>query len=266
MSGMPAAPLDAAWLTGALVEPGRLWTEVRVVEQTDSTNSDVLRAALAGAPQGLVIVAEAQLSGRGRQGRHWVSLPGAALTFSLLVRPVSVPAAVRGWLPLLTGVAVATAVRSATVADAGLKWPNDVLVAGRKLAGILAEQADDAIVVGVGLNITGAPVATATSLESLCAPELGAPELDRNKLLAGILHEFDHWYRRWTEAADAQECGLRAEYLRLCQTVGREVKVSLPGGKTLTGRAADVDDTGQLVVADAAGLVPVSAGDVIHVR
>lgn len=258
---MPAVPLDAAWLTDALVEPGSLWTAIRVVEQTGSTNSDALDAARAGAPQGLVIAAETQLSGRGRQGRRWVSQPGEALMFSVLLRPQAIAPALRGWLPLLTGVAVATAVRSVTAAPAGLKWPNDVLVGELKLAGILAEQSDDAIVVGVGVNVLGAPVATATSLE-----RLGAAGVDRSKLLAEILGELGRWYQRWIEAGDAGGSGLRAAYLRLGQTTGRDVRVSLPGGRTLTGTAVDVNATGQLVVASATGRVPVSAGDVIHVR
>ncbi len=112
------APLDPDWLTAALVGPGSLWTDVRVLAQTGSTNSDALDLARAGARQGLVIATEAQLSGRGRQGRGWVSLPGSALTFSVLLRPQAVPQAVRGWLPLLAGVATAAAL---TPVQAGLE-------------------------------------------------------------------------------------------------------------------------------------------------
>src|SRR6202044_1415756 len=102
-----------------------------------------------------VLAAEEQTAGRGRGGRTWVSRPGASLTFSVLLRPVTVPPSSRGWLPLLTGVAVAAGVRSASGVAAGLKWPNDVLVGDRKLAGILAEQSTDGdtVVVGVGLNV-----------------------------------------------------------------------------------------------------------------
>ncbi|HET9894297.1 MAG TPA: biotin--[acetyl-CoA-carboxylase] ligase [Streptosporangiaceae bacterium] len=266
---MPAArtdaPLDAERLRAALVGPGSLWTDVRVLARTGSTNTDALELALAGARQGLVIATEAQLSGRGRQGRSWVSLPGAALTFSVLLRPASVPQAVRGWLPLLAGVATMRALTADNTAaltgiEASLKWPNDVLAGDRKLAGILAEQSGDAIVVGIGLNVLGAPVATATSLELL------AQVPDRNELLVAILREFGHWYGRWTQAGDAERSGLRAEYLRLCHTIGRQVSVFLPGGRILKGTAADVDLAGQLLVSTATGAVSVSAGDVIHVR
>src|SRR5215469_9764608 len=153
-------------LLDRVVVTGGLWTDVRVVAETGSTNEDLLRRARDGAPEGAVLVAEAQTSGRGRQGRSWQSQPGAALTFSLLVRPVTVPQSAMGWLPLLTGVATATAVRRVTGLQAGLKWPNDVLIGDGKLAGILAEQSAGAVIVGTGLNVLGRldalPVPTAT--------------------------------------------------------------------------------------------------------
>jgi BirA family biotin operon repressor/biotin-[acetyl-CoA-carboxylase] ligase len=153
--------------------------------------------------------------------------------------------------------------------QARLKWPNDVLAGAGKLAGILAEQAGDAIVVGVGLNVLGTaaqlPVATATSLELL-----GAGEADRTELLAEILTEIERWYLPWrdTPAGDADASGLRQEYLRLSATVGARVRVLLPGAPDLVGLAVAVDETGRLLVRrdGQADPVPVSAGDVIHVR
>ena len=150
-------PLDAAGLARAVLRPGGLWQAVEVVDRTGSTNGDLLDRALGGAPEGVVLAAEEQSAGRGRMGRTWVSPPRAALTFSLLVRPATVPPARRGWLPLLTGVAVASAVTAVTGVQTRLKWPNDVLVGPAKLAGILAEAAGDAIVVGVGLNVSAEP-------------------------------------------------------------------------------------------------------------
>ncbi len=262
-----AAGLSETRLRAAVVTPGGLWTDVRVLETTGSTNADLLAAVADGALEGAVLAAESQTAGRGRLGRDWLSLPGAALTFSVLLRPRSVRPAARGWVPLLAGVAVATAVRTATGIEAILKWPNDVLVAGGKLAGILAEQTGDAIVVGIGINVLGGeqdlPVATATSLELH-----GAGEINRTDLLAAVLGELERWYLRWrgTGAGDAESCGLRQRYLQLSATVGRQVQVSLPGGQLLSGTARDVDATGRLMVATEDGLVPVSAGDVIHVR
>ena len=185
MSAGERAPLSGVTLAGALVRPGGFWRAVEVTGVTGSTNADLLERAAGGAPEGTVLVAEAQTSGRGRMGRAWVSRPGAALTFSALLRPVVVPPARRGWIPLLAGVAIASAVAAAAGLDARLKWPNDVLVGGRKLAGILAEQAAGAVVVGVGLNVSARrdelPIETATSL----ALE-GAAGIGRQQLLGGL--------------------------------------------------------------------------------
>jgi|HubBroStandDraft_1064217.scaffolds.fasta_scaffold94914_2 BirA family biotin operon repressor/biotin-[acetyl-CoA-carboxylase] ligase len=262
------APLNVQWLQAAVIASGGLWTGIEVVARTGSTNADALALARGGAPEGTVIATEEQTAGRGRQGRSWQSRPMTALTFSVVLRPRSVPQAARGWVPLLAGVATAAAVRVTTAAAARLKWPNDVLIGDGKLAGILAEQSGGAIVVGIGLNVLGRPeelpVPTATSLELH-----GAAGTDRTVLLAEILREFSRRYQRWCQIGpgDAEASGLRAEYLSLCGTLGREVKVSLPGDRTLAGTAVDVDGTGRLVVRTGADrLVPVSAGDVIHVR
>jgi BirA family transcriptional regulator, biotin operon repressor / biotin---[acetyl-CoA-carboxylase] ligase len=259
-------PLSARELRETLVIPGGLWRDVRVVAETGSTNSDLLAEARSGLAEGAVLVAEAQTAGRGRMGRHWVSPPGSSLTFSVLLRPAAVPPASRGWMPLLAGVAVARAVRAETRVDAWLKWPNDVQVNGAKLAGILAEQAGDAIVVGIGINVSGGrdelPVAGATSL----ALE-GAAGTAAGRLLVGVLGEMERWYLAWADGlGDATSCGLHQEYQRLCGTLGRQVRVSLPGGRTVAGVAAEVERAGRLVVRSPSGLVPVSAGDVVHVR
>ena len=267
-SNSPAARplLSAAALRETPSAPGGLWHDLRVVAETGSTNSDLLAGARQGLAEGSVLVAEAQSAGRGRMGRAWVSPPGAALMFSALLRPAAVPPALRGWLPLLAGVALARALRAETAVDARLKWPNDVQVDGAKLAGILAEQAGDAIVVGTGINTSARqdemPAGGATSLALA-----GAVRTDREYLLACVLTELERWYLAWTgQRGDADGCGLRPEYLRLCATLGRDIRVSLPGGKTVTGLASDVDHTGRLMVRSASGLVGVSAGDVIHVR
>ena len=155
------APLDAAALQADLVRPGRLWREITVVGTTGSTNADLAVRAAQGAPEGTVLAAEEQLAGRGRMGRQWVSPARSAVMVSVLLRPAAIAPARRGWLPLLAGVAAATAVRQSAGVPAVLKWPNDVLVGERKLAGILAEQSGDAVVVGLGLNVSateaGAP-------------------------------------------------------------------------------------------------------------
>ncbi|GAC1330793.1 MAG: biotin--[acetyl-CoA-carboxylase] ligase [Mycobacteriales bacterium] len=249
-------PLRAAALQGALVRDGSLWRELRVLAETESTNADVATAARAGADEGLVVVAERQSGGRGRLNRSWSSPPGAGLTLSVLLRPRT-PAAGWGWLPLLTGVAVVAALREHAAVPAGLKWPNDVLVDGRKCAGILAEVVGDAVVLGVGLNVTTTvaelPDARATSL-ALC----GATTLDRDTLLRALLRSLATAYAGWL----ADPAALGPAYRSVCVTLGREVRLELPDGSTVEGTAADVDTEGRLVVAGTA----YAAGDVVHLR
>ncbi len=257
-------PLSQRELRAALVRPGSLWREVRVTESTGSTNADLAAHARRGGAEGTVLAAEAQVAGRGRLGRSWVSPPRAALTFSVLLRPAAVPASAWGWLPLLAGLAVVAAVRGCTGVDALLKWPNDVMAEDRKLAGILAEQAGEAVVIGIGLNVFATraelPVARATSLVLE-----GAASPDRNLLLAGILREMETRYRRLARPGRGR-APLREEYLDRCCTLGREVRVMMPGDQVIAGTAADVDEAGRLVVLTPAGPLPVSAGDVVHVR
>jgi BirA family biotin operon repressor/biotin-[acetyl-CoA-carboxylase] ligase len=268
-------PLDAASLRRAALRPDGLWREIEVVPSTGSTNADLLARARHGEPEGVVLAAEEQAAGRGRMGRSWVSPPRAALTFSVLLNP-GVPPARRGWLPLLAGVAVAAAVAEVTAVQARLKWPNDLLAGEGKLAGILAEAAGDAVVVGIGLNVSTEPAELghlladpgpgglpATSLRAA-----GATALDREELLLAILSRFERWYRAWQQAGgDPDRSGLRQEYVRWSATIGRTVRAELPGGQALSGPAADVDSDGRLLVRVSSGAeVPVAAADVVHLR
>lgn len=244
---------------------GTVW-DVRVVTSTESTNADVAAAAARGEPEGTVEVARHQTSGRGRLGRSWVTPPGSALTYSMLLRPAPVPASRWSWLPLLTGCAVVAAVREVTGVRAGLKWPNDVQVGERKLAGILAERAGDAVVVGVGLNLRMSaaelPTPTATSL----AVE-GAEALDGDRLLDASLRAFAGAYERWRKADGVVAGELADSYRALCTTLGRDVRVHLPGDAVLDGTAVDVTGSGALVVRDPSGARhELAAGDVVHVR
>jgi len=265
------APLDAAALRRAAVRPGGLWREIEVVESTGSTNADLLARALAGEPEGAVLAAEEQRAGRGRMGRTWTSPPRAALTFSLLLKP-AVPPARRGWLPLLTGVAVAAAVTRATGVETGLKWPNDLLAADAKLAGILAEAAGNAVVVGIGLNVSTEPAEFPNprpgALPAISLRAAGATALNREDILLAILEGFERWYRAWQQAGgDPDRSGLRPEYTRLSATIGRTVRAELPGGQALSGPAVGVDSDGRLLVRVSSGSeVAVAAGDVVHLR
>jgi len=265
------APLDAAALRRRAVRPDALWREIEVVESTGSTNADLLARAQQGEPEGTVLAAEEQRAGRGRMGRAWTAPPRAALTFSLLLKP-AVPPARRGWLPLLTGVAVAEAVTKATGVETGLKWPNDLLAADAKLAGILAEAAGDAVVVGIGLNVSTEPAEFPSprpgALPATSLRAAGATAPGREDILLAILEGFERWYRAWQQAGgDPDRSGLRPEYIRLSATIGRTVRAELPGGQALSGPAVGVDSDGRLLVFLSSGSeVAVAAGDVVHLR
>jgi BirA family transcriptional regulator, biotin operon repressor / biotin---[acetyl-CoA-carboxylase] ligase len=262
-------PLDVSALARALTSSETRWREVQVVEETASTNLDVAARARAGAAAGLVLVAEHQSGGRGRQGRVWASPPRSGLTFSVLLEPAVVPAERWPWIPLLCGVAVAEGVRRVADVEPSLKWPNDVLVDDRKLAGILAERVEtpaaSLVVVGVGLNVTlrrdelPVPAATSLALE-------GASTTDRTVVLRSVLRVLDALFGAWLAEGGDPAAGLADAYARRCSTLGRRVDVALPGGGSLSGRAERVDDHGRLVVATAHGPEVVGAGDVVHVR
>jgi BirA family biotin operon repressor/biotin-[acetyl-CoA-carboxylase] ligase len=264
-SDLDRPALDARSLAAALARDGGLWRSLEVVESTGSTNAELLARATAGAAEGAVLVAEYQEAGRGRLDRTWTSPPRAGLTVSFLVRP-DVPAARRGWLPLLTGVALAESVGEVTGVRASLKWPNDLLALdGRKLAGILAEASSDAVVVGTGLNVNAHADElpdTGTSLSVVT----GAP-VDRGPLLLAFLRAVERRYRAWTVAlGDPVASGLAADYLAWSSTVGTTIAVTLPDGTTLSGVAQAVDWDGRLVVATGTGTVELASGDVQHVR
>ncbi|WP_328462352.1 biotin--[acetyl-CoA-carboxylase] ligase [Actinoplanes sp. NBC_00393] len=272
-------PLSARSLSRALVVPGGLWSRLDVRDETGSTNADVAEAARAGEPEGLVVVAESQVAGRGRRDRQWVSPPRAGLTLSILLRPgaadaergwPAAPAAGFGWLPLLAGVALREAVTRVAGVEAALKWPNDLLVGDRKCAGILAEVSADAVVVGIGLNVStrAEELPETTGVPATSLRVAGTDKLDRDPLLRALLRGLARWYGGWRESGgDAEMCGLLGEYQRGCATIGRTVRVLLPGGGELTGEAVTVDRDGQLVIrTEDARDLRVSAGDVLHVR
>lgn len=263
-------PLDVSALRRALVDgPQASWSRLDVVEQTGSTNADLIARA-DGLADRTALVAEHQDSGRGRHSRPFSGPPRSQLLLSVLMKFPGIDPAVLGWLPLLAGVAVVDALRTVAAVDAALKWPNDVLIEGRKVAGILAEVAvhgsTPAVVVGIGLNVSmnsdELPVPTATSL----ALE-NAAVVDRDTLLRAILRgigaEVDSWRNsNWNTEH------LAHRYRERCDTVGRRVRVELPGDKHILGEATDVDSQGRIVVRvdGSAETIAVAAGDVTHLR
>ncbi|MFI0984174.1 biotin--[acetyl-CoA-carboxylase] ligase [Streptomyces exfoliatus] len=269
-SDLDRPPLNATALRRALVLPDGLWTSLDVVDTTGSTNND-LTARAHELPEGAVLVAEEQTSGRGRLDRSWTAPARSGLFLSVLLKP-DVPVHRWGWLPLLTGVAAATGLAKAAGVDMSLKWPNDLLVsvAGeeRKTGGILAERAgDDAIVIGLGINVTlredELPVPTAGSL--LLAD---AVSTDRDTLLRAVLRSLAQWYGDWVRAdGDPEASGLQAAYAAGCATLGRRVRADLPGERMLEGEAVALDGDGRLVIAtEGGGTEAVGAGDIVHLR
>jgi len=242
---------------------------LHVIEHTDSTNAHLRRdveADPAGHPHLSVLVTRDQRAGRGRLDRSWTTPPGTALAISVLLRVEAVPVASRGWIPLLTGLAMSEAV-AAQLRDAqvGLKWPNDVLVDGRKISGILAEvlpgEAGD-VIVGVGVNTTMAevdlPVSTATSFAATGA------DVDEDRLLADFLTGLRDLIAELAVGGAGAE--LRERVSRACLTLGARVAVSLPDGDVVTGTAQRLDEDGRLVIEAPAGAMAIAAGDVTHVR
>ncbi|WP_329545805.1 biotin--[acetyl-CoA-carboxylase] ligase [Streptomyces sp. NBC_01356] len=272
-SDLDRPPLNAVALRKALVRDGSLWSGIEVVARTGSTNSDLVARAAAGtAAEGAVLVAEEQNAGRGRLDRQWTAPARSGLFFSVLLKPAQVSVERWGWLPLLTGVAVATALSRAAGVDTALKWPNDLLVtvdgAERKAGGILAERAGtDAVVVGIGINVSlredELPVPGAGSLALA-----GAATTDRDTVLRAVLRSLSQWYERWRDAGgDPVASGLQETYAAGCATLGRVVRAELPGGRSISGEAVAVDGDGRLVLATEEGVQePVGAGDIVHLR
>ncbi|MEU6356918.1 biotin--[acetyl-CoA-carboxylase] ligase [Streptomyces sp. NPDC047072] len=272
-SDLERPPLNVVALRRGLVRDGGLWRGVEVVQRTGSTNSDLVALAAKGeASEGTVLVAEEQTSGRGRLDRQWTAPARSGLFFSVLLTPDDVPVARWGWLPLLTGVAVATGLSRAAGVDTALKWPNDLLVTvggeERKTGGILAERAGEGgVVVGVGINVTlkedELPVPTAGSLALA-----GAVSTDRDPLLRGVLRSLEDWYARWRAAeGDPTVSGLQETYAAGCATLGRTVRAELPGDRSIVGEAVAIDGDGRLVIATEDGVqAPVGAGDIVHLR
>ena len=262
----PRPPLDVAVLRDRLAGPGRPWRVLDVVAETGSTNADLLARAAAGDDvDGAVLLAEQQSAGRGRHGRGWQTPPRSQLAASVGVATDAVPPSGWGWLTLATGVAVADALAESGV-SVGVKWPNDIIAGGGKLAGILAEVATPTqlVVVGLGLNVT----CTATDVPDCGAVSLamlGSSMLDRNILGERVLRHLADRICAW-RAAGGADAALVADYRRYSCTLGARVRADVPGGHQVYGLAEGIDDIGRLIIDTGDGKVTVSAGDVTRLR
>ncbi|MGH9025048.1 MAG: biotin--[acetyl-CoA-carboxylase] ligase [Acidimicrobiia bacterium] len=240
--------------------PGR-FREVRHFPEIDSTNRYALDAARAGAPEGLVVVADHQTAGRGRLGRAWEAAPGSSLLVSALLRP---PVRLATRVVQAAGLALADAVEAVAGVGAGLKWPNDLIVGDRKLAGILVEAqlgaAPPAVVVGIGCNVnwTAVPGDLAASATA-CNLEAGRP-VDRDALLDALLVRLD------TRLDALGDPSLLADYRDRLFTLGQRVRAET-SSSVVTGIAVDVAADGELVVEDDNGArVTILAGNVVRLR
>ena len=249
-----------------------------VLPQTGSTNAELVARASAGQDEDLaVLVTTDQTAGRGRLGRVWVAPPGRTLAVSVFLATGSVGPDRLGWLPLLAGLAMTRAVRVLLPGhDVTLKWPNDVQVAGLKISGILAELVPGVgVVMGAGLNLTmtraelPTPSSTSLALNGWNPENAAAEDAMVDDALSSYLAELIPRYRSFAAAGfDAAISGLRTEVRAACSTIGRDVRVDLPGGEQLFGTATGIDASGRLVVVGASfdGERSIAAGDVTHVR
>jgi BirA family biotin operon repressor/biotin-[acetyl-CoA-carboxylase] ligase len=233
--------------TGRRLAAATRFADVRQLSDVDSTNRYLRDLARQGAPEGLVVVTDHQTAGRGRRGRTWEAPPGRALLASILLRPdpVLVPPD-RRWL---VTAATALAAADACGPEVAIKWPNDLLVGERKLAGILAEAEAGAIVVGIGINVGGAPPGAVALAELRPA--------DRGDLLVALLVNLERWCRDWAAVGEA--------YRGRCATIGRQVRLELPDGSHVGGVAEAVERDGALRVATEKGSFSFPVADVVHV-
>lgn len=248
----------------------RVASDLVVLESSPSTNSNLLAWVAAGpVADYTTVVTFDQTAGRGRLGRTWTSLPGSGAAISVLSPAVELASTEMGWLPLIAGLAMTRAVATEVdPARVGVKWPNDVLVDDLKVCGVLAEVAPSGrVVIGAGLNLAMTreqlPVPTATSL--VIAGVAERPDL-ADRVIAAYLTAFRSLFDDLT-AGGAEAARVRDDVRAACRTLGREVRVELPGGEPLTGRGIGIDDRGRLLVeAPGAEPVAVSAGEVVHLR
>jgi BirA family biotin operon repressor/biotin-[acetyl-CoA-carboxylase] ligase len=248
-----------------LTRSSRVASALVVLEECASTNAELRERATdaAGWPHLSVLLTDSQTAGRGRLDRTWNTPPGSALAVSVLLRDLPADAAAWGWIPLAAGVAMTDAVAAQLPEHVvGLKWPNDVLVDGRKLCGILAEVAGGGVIVGTGVNTAMTaqqlPVPTATSFAAL------GVDVDADRLVADYLAGLDAAITGLSRSADA--AALHAEVTARCLTLGQSVDVSMPDGTTLNGVATRLAADGRLVIDDGSAEHEVLSGDVVHVR
>lgn len=238
--------------------------DIHVFQETSSTNDVVEKLARDGVREGVVVFAEAQTKGRGRLGRRWLSPPGEGLWFSVLLRPELPPASVTQ-LTIAAATAVARAIRSQTGVSPKIKWPNDILIAGRKVVGILTELSAEQdrvshVILGIGVdvNVTEFPEELQGIATSLAAA--AGRRFNRAAIAVSILQELESDYGR-VQRGEFTE--LAEEWERNCITLGQRIRIHI-GSRTLSGRAESLDNDGALLLrSDYGHLERVVGGDVV---
>lgn len=262
MTAEPRALDGDALRAGIAAGPG-VWRRLDIVEVTGSTNADLIARAGAGEDiTGAVLLAEHQTAGRGRGGRSWAGVAHGQIIVSVGIAADGVDEQRWGLVPLLAGIAVVDTLSASGIA-AGLKWPNDVLVGGAKIAGILAEVASPkpVIVLGIGLNVAVRPEEIGQP-QSTSVYQLGV-EAERTDLAGTLLAELGARVAQW-RAGDADT--LLTDYRARSATLGAQVRAQLPGGRDIVGTAAAIDAQGRLCIGTETGTEVVSAADIVHLR
>lgn len=228
----------------------RLGSPLIYFPELGSTNSTAIELARAGAAEGTLVLTDRQMAGRGRVGRHWEPLPGQQLTLSLVLRPPFAP----HWLVMASALAVGEAAEAVSGVRSAIKWPNDVLIDSRKVAGILIESSADYVVLGIGLNVNGSLAAHPTLAEraTTLAQVAGHP-LSREMLVVHLLRTLDLLYADLLQEGEDAQQRLRAAWRAGLVTLGQPVTIQ-QGDRVLRGLAEDVTADGALLVRDAAGV------------
>jgi BirA family transcriptional regulator, biotin operon repressor / biotin---[acetyl-CoA-carboxylase] ligase len=258
-----------------------LGRRIELRDQIGSTNREAVSLAQAGVEHGTVVIADSQSEGRGRLSRLWFSPPGVNLYCSIVMRK-AISAGRHSewlsWLPLTAALAAAEAIETVAATSVAVKWPNDLLIAGRKIGGILCESGTNAPsgpfqVIGIGLNINGERNdfpdelrETATTIRH----EVGS-FIDRNRLLAQLLYELEACLDEYAQRGIER---LALAYGRRCSTIGKTVKATLADGKELVGLAEAIGKDGSLILVQRAGsgderapkVQQLRAADIVHLR
>ncbi len=221
---------------------------VYCVKETTSTNDEVRRLALAGAPEGTLVTAESQNAGKGRLGRRWESPKGDGIWMSVLLKPDILPTKASK-LTLIAGLSVCRAVRKVTGLPADIKWPNDVLIHGKKFVGILTEMNAEMekvnfIIVGIGINVNIENMPREIENAATSLQIEGGRRYDRVSIIKEVMSEFERCYLSYV--SDNSFVSFLEEYEALCITLGRDVNVL--GRNPFSGKAVSVNKDGELIV------------------